>query len=223
MLDYFRAGVHFDRQEFNEYREYFQRFSDWFLKALPNFDRVNIARPYFFGIVAVRQGDIEDARKKLQELNSMLEADLTPLLRESGTSGYIWLETEILLAEGETQKAVAVCEKMQSRDVPSLNTINIGTYNMPFSRDVLARAYQANGDIDKAIIEYEKHITLDPQEKSRHLINPKYYYRLAKLYQQIENKKKAIANYERFLELFKDAVPDYAEVEDAQKQLISLK
>lgn len=57
-------------------------------------------------------------------------------------------------------------------------------YNGPFLRDVLARAYRKKGEIDNAIIEYERLITFDPLSKERRLIHPKLHYGLAKLYEE---------------------------------------
>ncbi|MEE9501788.1 MAG: tetratricopeptide repeat protein, partial [Candidatus Aminicenantaceae bacterium] len=88
---------------------------------------------------------------------------------------------------------------------------------------ILARAYQQNGEIEKAIAEYERLITFDPNSESRRLIHPKYHYRLAKLYEQREWKGKAIEHYEKFLSLWKGADSGIREVEDAKKRLAGLK
>jgi DNA-binding SARP family transcriptional activator len=49
------------------------------------------------------------------------------------------------------------------------------------------------------------------------------HYRLAKVYEQNNQSKKAIEQYEKFLGLWKDADPGIAEVEDARKRLSGLK
>jgi len=96
-------------------------------------------------------------------------------------------------------------------------------YNLPSLKDVGARAYQQKGDLEKAIAEYERLITFDPNSGARFLIHPKYHYRLAKLYEQKGFKGKAIDQYEKFLSRWKDADPGLPEVEDAQKRLAFLK
>jgi tetratricopeptide (TPR) repeat protein len=94
---------------------------------------------------------------------------------------------------------------------------------LPAQKDVLARAYAAEGDVDKAIAEYERIATFNPLDKSSFLIYPLFNHRLARLYEQKGMKDKARARYERFLELWKDADPDIQEVGDARKRLAGLK
>jgi tetratricopeptide (TPR) repeat protein len=66
---------------------------------------------------------------------------------------------------------------------------------------------------DQAIAEYEKLVTFD---------HPLYHYLLGKLYEQRGLKDKARVQYERFLDLWKNAGPGRPEVEDAKKRLANL-
>jgi tetratricopeptide (TPR) repeat protein len=96
-------------------------------------------------------------------------------------------------------------------------------HNTPFERDALALAYAERGDLDRAIAGYEKLITFNPKAKTRVLINPIYHYRPGKLYDQKGLKDEAKAQFERFLELWKNADPGVPEVEDARASLAVLK
>jgi len=134
-----------------------------------------------------------------------------------------FLKAEILLAEGKPQEAITVCGQTNLQEIPSMHTDNIGPYNVPFMRDSLARAYIQIGDLDKAIVEYEKLLTFDLESKERRLVHPKFHYRLARVYEQNNQPEKAIEQFERFLELWKDADPGIAEVENAREKLAELK
>jgi hypothetical protein len=63
----------------------------------------------------------------------------------------------------------------------------------------------------------------DPSVKARYLVHPLFHYRLARLYEEKGWTGKAIDEYEKFLDLWKDADLGDAEVEDAKKRLAGLK
>ena len=54
------------------------------------------------------------------------------------------------------------------------------------------------------------------------LIHPLYHYRLAKLYEEKEYKGMAIEQYEKFLEIWKNADDDLPELIDAKKRYAQL-
>ena len=97
------------------------------------------------------------------------------------------------------------------------------SHNTPFFKDVVARAYIRKGDIDRAIAEYEKLVTFDPASRTRFLVHPLLHFRLAKLYEQAGRREKAIGQYEKFLDLWKNADPGRAEAADAKARLARLK
>ena len=89
--------------------------------------------------------------------------------------------------------------------------------------DPLALAYTREGDLDKAMAEYERIISLSV---GRLFWGDKYarsFYMLGKIYEQKGWKGKAIENYEKFLDIWKDADPGIPEIEDAQNMLEVLK
>ena len=88
--------------------------------------------------------------------------------------------------------------------------------------DFIPRVYLQNGELDKVIDSYERLVTFNPMSEDRRLIHPLNYYRLGKVYEQKGNKRKAKANYRKFLKLWEDADPGITEVEDAKKRLAEL-
>jgi serine/threonine protein kinase/Flp pilus assembly protein TadD len=80
----------------------------------------------------------------------------------------------------------------------------------------LARAHYRAGDWGKARREYEK-ISVHPTARLDFGdIYAKSFYMLGKIYEEQDNKRNAIENYEIFLELWKDADPGLPEVADAR-------
>jgi serine/threonine protein kinase/Tfp pilus assembly protein PilF len=89
--------------------------------------------------------------------------------------------------------------------------------------ETLADTYYRSGDLDKASETYEKIIILTLSRIQNGDIYAKSFYRLGEISEEQGNTAKAIENYEKFLNLWKDADPGIAEVEDAKKRLANLK
>jgi len=221
-LDWTRAWIYYGAGKLEPARKHLKIWIDFHSAINPSTVSDYIAyESYFNGLTALEKGDIKSAKDKLEKVKSLLP-ELTPSLRITVKFESDLLHGEILLAEGSFDEAVAVCRKTSPLEIPSMHTANLFSYNAPFLKDVLARAYQEKGDIDQAIAEYERLITFDPERKERYLIHPKYHYRLAKLYQLKGEKARAIEHYEKFLDLWKDADPGIAEVTDARERLKAL-
>jgi serine/threonine protein kinase/Tfp pilus assembly protein PilF len=88
--------------------------------------------------------------------------------------------------------------------------------------DCLAQAYYKSGDMDKARQEYEKIISLTTGRIAYGDIYAKSFYMLGKIAEHQGDKGRAIGNYRKFLDLWKDADPGLPEVADAKKHLAGL-
>jgi tetratricopeptide (TPR) repeat protein len=135
---------------------------------------------FALGLVDIAEGKTDSARARLAEMG-----DLLPNYSQL-------LHGEILLAEGAFAKAITVCQKCESWPIPYMSdTDSMLTYNLPPYKDVLARAFLANGDVDRARQEYERLARFDPRSKSRQLIHPKYHRNLGKVLELAGNRAEA--------------------------------
>ncbi len=87
----------------------------------------------------------------------------------------------------------------------------------------LAMAYYGSGEREKAREEYEQILNLTIGKLYYGDIYARSLYWLGKIYDEEGLKDKAIEYYQRFLDLWKDADSGLAEVEDAEKRLLSLR
>jgi len=224
MIDLLKGMIYYDRGNLETSRKYFKSYFDLSLKNRPSLELdYRASYSFFLGLLDVKEGRIHPAKSRLDEMKSLLSR-VTPRIKERLTYLYDFLYAEILILEGAPEEAIAICEKASPLQLPPMDRPHwIAEYNIPFLDDVLARAYQQKGELDKAIAEYERLITFDPNSKNRRLIHPRLHYRLAKLYEQKGWKGKAIEHYEKFLDLWKNADPGFAEGEDARKRVARLK
>jgi tetratricopeptide (TPR) repeat protein len=222
-LCYFKSYVYFEREEYGLSRELCDAWFNGSMVLYPGSKA--FLRAYYnwsLALIELKEGKIDSAKARAAEAELLL-SEFSGGGKEWATDRHNLTTAEIDLSAGSPQKAIARMKSIVPLGSPWLQiTDSVISYNLPILRDVLARAYQQKGELDKAIAEYERLLTFDPKIESRYLIHPKYHYRVAKLYAQRGLKDRAKAQYQRFLDLWKDADPGQPEVEDARKRLAGL-
>jgi tetratricopeptide (TPR) repeat protein len=215
--------VYWYKGELELSREYFKSWFDFIKEYNPSYiPDYTIDYNFILALIELKQGQIDSAKPRLSEIESLLPKITNASWEDQIKFEYDLIHGELLLAENSVEKAIAVLEKASPLGRPAYIQ-SMAPYNIPLFKDVLARAYKQKGELDKAIAEYERLITFDPDRKERYLIHPKYYYRLAKLYEEKGWAGKAIEHYEKFLDFWKNADEGLPEVTDAKKRLAALK
>ena len=219
--EWIKGLVHISKGDYGDTRIDLRNWFDSVLNLFPQDEYMELYYNLEIGILYLNVGRVDSAEQKLKKINELQnKSGSTP---GADISRYIdLLHGEILLADGQYERAIGICDNLPDLGLPSMWTREVMSYNLPLFNDLKARAYDLKGDADRAIIEYEQLTAFDPNDKNRRLIHPSYYYHLAKLYEKKGESSKAIKTYEKFLSLWKSADEDLPELIEARARLNKL-
>ncbi|MCJ7581915.1 MAG: tetratricopeptide repeat protein, partial [Candidatus Aminicenantes bacterium] len=161
------------------------------------------------GLAQLGLDDVPEAEKTANLLKELIEAGMNKKIIYL----YYHLKGEIELQKGNFSQAIDLFKQ-------ALALLGYG----PLTVDALyinslANAYYQSGELDKALLEYEKITSLTTGRTDRGAIYAKSFYMLGRIYEQLGDTAKAKENYEKFLFLWKDADSGIPEVEDAKKRV----
>jgi tetratricopeptide (TPR) repeat protein len=179
-----------------------------------------VATDLLSGIIDARTRSLPDARLHLDSMKRRSNPAVT-------TEGS-WrrtLQSEIALAANQPEQAVAV----HSADEPGpknwfgiLNGPWMSPSGPPF-RDGLARAKQAQGDLQGAIATYRELLTPGPRQGATTVFEPRYVLEIARLLEQTGDRATARHEYMRFLDMWKRADAELPELDEARTALARLR
>jgi serine/threonine protein kinase/Flp pilus assembly protein TadD len=163
------------------------------------------------GLTYLEMKSINEAQKTAGRLKEMIEQAMNKKLIRN----YYALMGAIEFNKNNYSKAIEFYKKA----IPLLSATSGSHLPLAYHTGL---AYYKAGDLENARQEYEKVVSLTKGRHASGDLYAKSFYMLGKIYEQQDNRAKAIENYEKFLDLWKNADPGIAEVDDAKKRLAAL-
>ncbi len=151
----------------------------------------------------------DEARKTAEGLKSLIEKGIRPM-------ELLWYEQILGLIE------LGKKNYRQAADLFDRACSRLEFEGDAYFLNPLARALYESGDLDNARKEYEKITLLTTGRVDQGDIYARAYYMLGKIAEQQGDKARAVTNYRKFLDLWKDADPGLPEVPDAKARLTAI-
>jgi serine/threonine protein kinase/tetratricopeptide (TPR) repeat protein len=221
-VDWITAYILRDRGEAEAAKAGIRRFIDQQAKSgLGLSPYYEVERIFFQGWVELAGGSPAEAARQAAAIGPWLSR-VDPADGAKAAFLHRLLRAEAALAGGDADRAVALGREIVPLGLPRMGFDTIPVYNMPWLKDVLARALWKKGDLAGAAAEYRKLMTVDPKDQVRWLISPLYHYRLGRVLEEMGDRAGAAAEYRKFLEYWKDADRSHPELADTRRRLAGL-
>jgi tetratricopeptide (TPR) repeat protein/tRNA A-37 threonylcarbamoyl transferase component Bud32 len=167
-----------------------------------------------YAYLLAKKGYVAEGEELLHAVKKKIQ-DESP--KHDWAYGYYWfMAGKIEMAKGNLASAAIHFNKAKKTN-PRFDE----RFSVPF---LLSSIYLELGNVGEAVAELEPALLRCGEDRAKDTINAvKAYYLLGLAYDQSGWRKKAIEQYEEFLEIWKDADPGIAEVDDARQRLAGLK
>jgi tetratricopeptide (TPR) repeat protein len=157
---------------------------------------------------------LQAAQTAADELKALIDKGMN----KKSVRGYWNLQAQIDLANGNYNRAVENAKAAVDSLPPQSGSSNPDGHYWY----ALALAYEATGDLEKARRTYEGLQKLTSGRIYSGQLYALSFCRLGLIAEKLGDKAAARRNYEKFLEIWKDADPGLPEVEDAKRRLAGL-
>jgi len=162
--------------------------------------------------------EIEDAIRKydLGEWPMYLARnDLEGPYRKRLRNALYTIKARLALEKGDYEQAILLIKEAKTL-CPGINLIPADLI------DIMGRAYYESGDLDLAQDQFEWISRITYNRKEYGDIYAKSFYMLGRIFEDLRNERKAQENYEKFLDLWKNADPGIPEIDNARISLAAM-
>jgi tetratricopeptide (TPR) repeat protein len=170
---------------------------------------------YLKAMAYLEQGQINEAQTAAEEMKKIIEGMINPkLIRD-----YYTLQGLIELKKKDYSKAIDYIERGYAMFPKQRDWLEAHAFYVYF----LGLAHFLSGNLDKADEAFDDIVNMTTGRLFWGDLWAKSFYMLGKIHEQQGNTTKAIEHYGKFLDLWKNADPGIAEVEDAKNRLAKLR